>query len=89
MNDIEDIISLAKQNDAKALKTLHRAAEYLGEGIANLAHGLSPETIVIGGGFSEPALEPGMATNPVPVDGFQSTNAYKQAIGIIESFEIM
>ena len=28
---------------------LTATAEYLGEGIASLAHGLSPETIVIGG----------------------------------------
>lgn len=47
------------------------------------------ETIIIGGGFSEPGKEPGMATNPVPVDGFQNTNAYKQALAIIQSFEIM
>lgn len=47
------------------------------------------ETILIGGGYSEPSLTPGMATNPVPVDGFQDTNAYQQAIAIIESFEIM
>lgn len=47
------------------------------------------ETILIGGGYSEPSLTPGMATNPVPVEGFQDTNAYQQAIAIIESFEIM
>lgn len=47
------------------------------------------ETIVIGGGYSEPGLQPGMATNVVPLSGFQETNAYKQAIAIIQSFEIM
>jgi hypothetical protein len=47
------------------------------------------ETIVIGGGYSEPGLTPGMGTNAVPFSGFQNTNAYKQAIAIIESFEIM
>lgn len=47
------------------------------------------ETVVIGGGYSEPSLEVGMATNPVSLDYFESTNAYKQAIAIIESFEIL
>lgn len=47
------------------------------------------ETILIGGGYSEPGLEHGMATNTVPVDGFQDSNAYQQAIAIIKSFEIM
>lgn len=47
------------------------------------------ETILIGGGYSDPSLTQGMATNPVPVEGAQDTNAYQQAIAIIESFEIM
>lgn len=47
------------------------------------------ETVIIGGGYSEPSMQPGMATNPVPVNGFQNTNAYKQAIAIIQSFEIL
>jgi predicted NBD/HSP70 family sugar kinase len=44
-----DIISQANRGDEKALAALTATAEYLGEGIASLAHGLSPETIVIGG----------------------------------------
>lgn len=47
------------------------------------------DTIIIGGGYAEPGLEPGMATNPVPPTGFDQTNAYKQAIAIIQSMEIM
>lgn len=47
------------------------------------------ETVVIGGGYSEPSLQPGMATNPVPVSGFDQTNAYKQALAIIQSFQIL
>lgn len=47
------------------------------------------ETILIGGGYSDPSLTQGMAMNPVPVNGAQDTNAYKQAIAIIQSFEIM
>jgi predicted NBD/HSP70 family sugar kinase len=46
---ITDIISQANRGDEKALAALTATAEYLGEGIASLAHGLSPETIVIGG----------------------------------------
>ena len=46
---ITDIIAQANRGDEKATAALTATAEYLGEGIASLAHGLSPETIVIGG----------------------------------------
>jgi predicted NBD/HSP70 family sugar kinase len=46
---ITDIIALANRGDEKAIAALTATAEYLGEGIASLAHGLSPESIVIGG----------------------------------------
>jgi predicted NBD/HSP70 family sugar kinase len=46
---ITDLISLANRGDEKAKAALTATAEYLGEGIASLAHGLSPETIVVGG----------------------------------------
>ncbi len=46
---ITDIIAQANRGDEKAPAALTATAEYLGEGIASLAHGLSPETIVIGG----------------------------------------
>lgn len=49
IGSVTDLISLAQQGDQAALETLRATATYLGEGIANLAHGLSPETIVIGG----------------------------------------
>lgn len=48
-----EIISLAQSGDEAALRSLETAAEYLGEGISNLAHGLFPETIVIGGNITE------------------------------------
>lgn len=51
--------------------------------------GKEDDTILIGGGYSEPGLEPGMATNTVPPTVFDQTNAYKQAISIIQSMEIM
>lgn len=44
-----DIISQANRGDEKALDALTATAEYLGEGIASLAHGLSPEIVVVGG----------------------------------------
>lgn len=60
-----------------------KKGETLGPNFGNEA-----ETFIIGGGFSEPGLEPGMATNPISPDNFQNTNAYKQAVSIIETFEI-
>ena len=46
---ITDIIAQANRGEPKAVAAITATAEYLGEGIASLAHGLSPETIVIGG----------------------------------------
>jgi predicted NBD/HSP70 family sugar kinase len=47
-----DIIAQADRGEEKALSALKATAEYLGEGIASLAHGLSPEIVVIGGDIS-------------------------------------
>ncbi len=49
---ITDLIALANRGDEKASAAIKATAEYLGEGIASLAHGLSPEIIVIGGDIS-------------------------------------
>jgi predicted NBD/HSP70 family sugar kinase/predicted transcriptional regulator len=49
---ITDIIAQANRGDEKAVAALQATAEYLGDGIASLAHGLSPEIIVIGGDIS-------------------------------------
>jgi Transcriptional regulator/sugar kinase len=49
---LSDLIALANKNDEMALQSLKITAEYLGEGIANLAHGLYPETVVIGGNIT-------------------------------------
>lgn len=49
---LSEIISLANKNDEMALQSLKITAEYLGEGISNLAHGLYPETVVIGGNIT-------------------------------------
>ena len=49
---ITDLIANANRGDEKAIAAIRATAEYLGEGIASLAHGLSPEIIVIGGDIS-------------------------------------
>jgi len=46
---VTDLITLAGQGDAAGLETLQVTARYLGDGIASLVHGLSPEVVVIGG----------------------------------------
>jgi len=45
---VTELTALAGQ-DISALETLRLTARYLGEGIASLVHGLSPEVVVIGG----------------------------------------
>lgn len=49
LRTVTQIIALAKQGDAAALETIETTARYLGEGIVSLAHGLSPQVIVLGG----------------------------------------
>ena len=49
---LNDLIALAKKDDEMALQSLKITAEYLGEGISNLVHGLYPETVVIGGNIT-------------------------------------
>ncbi|MEP6924726.1 MAG: ROK family transcriptional regulator [Pyrinomonadaceae bacterium] len=51
-SSVTDLIALAHSGEEKALSALQSTAEYLGDGIASLAHGLSPETIVIGGNIT-------------------------------------
>jgi predicted NBD/HSP70 family sugar kinase len=57
---LKDLIALANKNDEMALESLKITAEYLGEGISNLAHGIFPETVVIGGNITAawPLIEP-------------------------------
>jgi predicted NBD/HSP70 family sugar kinase len=49
IRSVSELISLAGQGNAVALDTLQTTARYLGDGIASLVHGLSPEVVVIGG----------------------------------------
>ncbi len=57
---LPEVISLANKNDEMAMESLRITAEYLGEGISNLVHGIYPETVVIGGNITAawPIIEP-------------------------------
>lgn len=57
---LPDLIALANNNDEMAMESLKITAEYLGEGISNLVHGIYPETVVIGGDITAawPIIEP-------------------------------
>lgn len=50
---IHDLIVRAKNGDEMALESIKITAEYLGEGISNLVHGIYPEAVVIGGNITE------------------------------------
>jgi len=50
--------------------------------------GKETDAFIIGGGYSESTLPPGLSTNQVPIEGYNTTNAYKQALAIIQSLEI-
>lgn len=57
---LTDLIALANKHDEMALQSLIITAEYLGEGISNLVHGIYPETVVVGGKITAawPLIEP-------------------------------
>jgi predicted NBD/HSP70 family sugar kinase len=57
---LKELISFAINGDEMALESLKITAEYLGEGISNLAHGILPETVVVGGNIAAawPIIEP-------------------------------
>jgi predicted NBD/HSP70 family sugar kinase len=50
---IHELIGRAKNGDEMALESIKITAEYLGEGISNLVHGIYPEAVVIGGNITE------------------------------------
>ena len=57
---VMELIALAQQGQGAALEAIRTTAAYLAEGIVNLTHGLSPETIVVGGEIAGawPLIEP-------------------------------
>lgn len=52
-------------------------------------YGKEPETYIITGGYSSDELTDDLATNPVPLDYFNQTNAYKQAIEILKTLKLL
>ena len=46
---VRELAAMALKGDDRARECLIITGEYLGEGISNLAHGIFPETIVVGG----------------------------------------
>lgn len=57
---LSEMISRANNGDEMAMQSIKITAEYLGEGISNLVHGIYPETVVIGGNITGawPIIEP-------------------------------
>lgn len=51
-------------------------------------YGKEPETFIISGGYSDKSLTDDMATNPVSLDNFDKTNAYRQALDILKSLKV-
>lgn len=57
---LPEMITRANNGDEMAMQSIKITAEYLGEGISNLVHGIYPETVVIGGNITGawPIIEP-------------------------------
>jgi|GEM_PF-789264 hypothetical protein len=51
--------------------------------------GQDPDTYIIAGGYTSPALEDDLAMHPISVSEFQDTNAYSQALDIIRSLSLL
>lgn len=60
VHSVHDIVGLAMGGNGEARWELEKTAAYLGIAIRGLAHGLSPEVIVVGGQITEawPLIEP-------------------------------
>lgn len=52
-------------------------------------YGKEAETYIITGGYSSNELTEDLATNPVPLDYYRTTNAYKQAMEILKSLKLL
>lgn len=51
-------------------------------------YGKEPDAYIIAGGYSTPAAIDDLATRPVTLEYYATTNAYKQAIAIIASLQL-
>lgn len=52
-------------------------------------YGQENSTFIISGGYSSPELEDDMAAHKVPLDYFDQTNAYRQAVDILKSLRLL
>lgn len=52
-------------------------------------YGKEAETYIVSGGYSEKALADDLAANPVSLEKFNQTNAYKQALEIVKSLKLL
>lgn len=52
-------------------------------------YGKETETYIIAGGYSSKELADDLATNPVPLDFYNSTKAYEQALDILRSLKLL
>jgi len=52
------------------------------------SYGKESETFIVAGGYSAKDLTDDMATNKVPTQGYNQTNAYKQALDIVKSLQL-
>lgn len=53
VRSVHDIVSLALNGEAAAIQQIKQTATFLGRGIRGIAHGLTPEVIVVGGEITE------------------------------------
>ena len=51
-------------------------------------YGKEPETYIIAGGYSSKDMKEGLETNQVPVDEYQESTAYKQAVEALKTIQI-
>lgn len=51
-------------------------------------YGKEPDTFIITGGYATKDMKEGLATSTVPVDSYQNTTAYKQAVDVLKSLQI-
>lgn len=50
--------------------------------------GKEADTLIIAGGYSSKDMNDGLETNKVPVEGFNESTAYKQAVDILKSIQV-
>lgn len=84
---IEDLITRARNNDAKAITALHSTARYLGLGLASIINVVDPSRIFIGGEITEAwdLIEP-LVIEAVKERTF-TTELGKIAISIVPAME--